>query len=208
MSGETTTQPASPAATISTEPAPNPNPAPTAEPSLVTQAPAPAFVPLEATALVLPEGFALDQKSSRTFLEIMNNQQLSPADRANALLNLQAELSRATSEAGSREREEQQQTWRQEVENDPVYGGANLPVTLANVGRVMDRFAPLTTPEGLAIREAFDRTGAGNNPAIVRFLANLGKDYAEPTPNPVPTPTALNGKSTAELMYGGGTPAA
>lgn len=199
MTDGTSQQPTSPVETTSSPapvvPATSPTVQPT-EPSLINQPVADTFVPLTAESFKAPEGFTLDPESMTGFLGIMNNRDLTPAQQAEALIELQANITTKSSEAGSQAWNEQQQAWQQEVENDPDLGGAKLQTTLANVGRVMDKFA---TPE---IRAAFDTTGAGNNPQIVRFLNILGQQFAEAGPTPPGAPTNTGQRSLSERIFG------
>lgn len=98
---------------------------------------------------------------------------MAPQDRALALINLQAQLNQQASETGSARWNEQQQSWQTEIQNDPELGGDKLPTTVANIARVMDRFA---TPE---VRDILNQTGLGNNPHLVRFMNAVGKQFAE-----------------------------
>lgn len=188
-----------PSTTPETETSSTP-PTTTPDPSLVNQQPpapeAPAFTPLEVSALTLPEGLTFADEDMNNFLAIINNQGITHAERAQALIDLQANLTTKSSEAGSQAWNDQQQAWQNEVQNDPELGGANLETTLANVGRVMDKFG---TPE---IRSAFDQTGAGNHPQIVRFLNELGKQFMEATPAAPGSPTNSQSASTADRIFG------
>lgn len=177
-------------------PTPTPTPTPEAAPSLVNQQPPAAPAPLTADAITIPEGLTLDNDSMTTFLSVMNNQDLTPAQRAQELVNLQAALTTKSSEAGSQAWNDQQAAWQAEVAADPVLGGANLPTTMAAIGNLMDRFA---TPE---VRAAFDQTGAGNNPHIVRFLTTLHAQLKEPTPIPPGGPGSASQRSAAERIFG------
>lgn len=89
---------------------------------------------------------------------------------------------------------EQRQTWNLEIQNDPEIGGQRLPETIANIGRVMDRFA---TPE---IRELLDQSGLGDHPQLVRFMNAIGKQFAEGRvlPNGQPQRSA---ESAAKTLY-------
>jgi hypothetical protein len=145
----------------------------------------------------MPEGFTLDAADGASLLTILNNQELSATDRANALISLQASLTTKSSEAGSQAWNDEQANWQAEVAADPVLGGANLAATIAGIGTLMNRFA---TPEA---RAAFDKSGAGNNPHIVRFLSTLVGQLKEPSPLDPGNPG--NGgarKSSADRIYG------
>lgn len=125
----------------------------------------------------------LDNDSMTSFLSVMNDAAMSPQERAQALITLQASLATKSSEAGSQAWNDQQAAWQAEISADPALGGANLTNTIAGIGNLMDRFG------NADVRAAFDSTGAGNNPHIVRFLTTLVSQLREPAPinpgNPV-----------------------
>ena len=135
-----------------------------------------------------------------TFLSVMNDAAMTPQARAQALVDLQASLFAKSSEMGSQARTDQQAAWQAEIAADPVIGGANLQNTIAGIGNLMDRFA---TPE---VRAAFDETGAGNNPHIVRFLHTLVSQLKEPAPLPSGSPASTPARSVADRLYGTPTP--
>jgi hypothetical protein len=139
---------------------------------------------------------SLDTDSMTTFLSVMNDAALTPQARAQALIDLQAGLATKSSEMGSQAWNDQQTAWQAEIAADPVIGGNNLEKTIAGIGNLMTRFA---TPE---VRDAFNTTGAGNNPHIVRFLHTLVSQLKEPTPTPPGGPAAASGRTAADRMYG------
>jgi hypothetical protein len=59
--------------------------------------------------------------------------------------------------------------WRQKVESDPEIGGKNLDSTVQFAKAALAKFGN----EGLM--EVLNETGLGNNPEMVRFVANIGK---------------------------------
>lgn len=112
------------------------------------------------------------------FLTIANDLKLSP-EVAQKLVDLQTKLTMQASEAGSKAYGELQAKWQDEVRTDPQIGGPKLEENLSYVAKLIDRFGG---EKAIAIREAFAETGAGNNPAIVRFMVALGKEHADPSP--------------------------
>lgn len=158
---------------------------------------APAFVPLTPEAFTFPEGFSLDEKAMTPFLEIVNNRALSVQEQAQALVNLQANLQRTSSETGSRSFEEQQQNWQAAVAADPEIGGANLQKTIGNIASILDRFG------NEEVRAAFDIGGVGNHPAVVKFLNTLASQLGEAPSVPLGgAPAGIGGAKTADLMFG------
>lgn len=134
---------------------------------------APEFVPLTADNIQFPEGVEVDEGVRDLFLDVLNDQELSSADRAQALVDLHVQMSQATSETSSQAWADLQESWQNEVRNDPDIGGHKLEGHLSNIGKVLDQYG---TPE---LRAVMDQTGAGNNIHVVKFLANLAKDVTE-----------------------------
>jgi hypothetical protein len=191
-----------PAETTSSPTATIPTPATNETPATIVGAPAApaaeAFVPLTAEAFTLPEGFALDEKPMGSFLEIMNNRELTPQQQAQSLLELQASLATAASEAGSAKWNETQQAWQTAIEADQEIGGANLPKTISNIGGLMDRFG------NDDLRAYMNESGAGNNPHLVRFLNTLAGQLGEATIVPAGSPAGGGGERTlADRIFQG-----
>lgn len=131
------------------------------------------FVPLTSEDLSFPEGVEVKEEVRGEFLDILNNREITPAEQAQKLVDLQMRLSQEASEAGSTAWTEMQTQWQDEVRNDPEVGGAQLDGVLLNVGKVVEQYG---TPE---LREVFDLTGAGNNIHVVKFLNAIAKDMTE-----------------------------
>lgn len=153
-----------------TEP-PKPGEPPKAEP-------APEFKPLAAADIKLPEGFSADDAAMGKFLEITNGAKLG-ADQVQSLVALQSSLMKQASEAGSKLWEDTQKGWQDEVRADPEIGGQSLDENLSHVAKLIDRFGGEKAQD---IRQAFAYTGAGNNPAIVRFMVKVAKELSDPAP--------------------------
>lgn len=152
---------------------------------------------MTAEVFTIPDGFELAAEDMTSFLSIMNNRELTPQQQAQSLIELQANLTTKSSEAGSQAWKDEQQKWQDEVAADPVIGGANLQKTLEGIGSLMDRYGNDET------RAAFDQTGAGNNPHIVRFLSTLVGQLKEPTPVPPGNPAGgAATRSLADRIYG------
>lgn len=184
------TPPATPPATPPVEP-----PKPPAEPpkTLVSEPPPVPFTPLTIKDLTLPEGVALDDKLSGKFLEVVNDQKLTPKDRAQALVNLQLEAATAASERNSTLWKETQDGWKEEAKALPEIGGAKLPETLADIRKLLDTYG------SAELDGVLDLTGAGNNPHVIKFLHKLAKAHKEGGPL-IGGPT--NGpKDAAAILY-------
>ena len=151
---------------------------------------------LTAEAFQMPEGFTIDNDAMKTFLDVFNNSELTPTQRGQALIELQAGLSTKSEEARSQAWQEQRQAWVKSVSDDPELGGANLTNTLSSIGALMDRHG------NDEIRAAFDQTGAGDHPAIVKFLHSLSKLLVEAKPTALGNPAPTTQLSLADRIYG------
>lgn len=172
------------------------SPTPEAPPSLVnTPEPAPEFVPLAADALQVPDGFEVDEGLRDEFLGLVNNRELSEADRANGLLGLWQKGLETAETRGIEQFNAQVEVAQNEVKADPELGGAKLPATLQSIGRLMEEFG---TPE---LRSLLDTTGAGNSIHVVRFLHSLAGKLTEGSIQPPGTPPALTAESRAARLF-------
>src|SRR6478735_1138761 len=126
---------------MSTEPetAPTPTPTTTESPSLVSQPPETKTTPEPASSqstvpeaapepftfdkLTLPEGFTVDDETSKSFTDLINDASLSPAEKAQKLVDLQVGLATKSSESAAAQWVEVQKQWQDQARADPVIGG-------------------------------------------------------------------------------------
>ena len=153
---------------------------------------APKAEPLTKEALTIPEGFQADEASVGKFLEIANELGLSK-EGASKLVGLQAEFAKQASEAGSKLWEETQTQWQDQVRADPEIGGTKLQENLGVIAKLLDSHG---SPE---VRQAFDITGAGNHPAVIKFLIKVGKELGEG--NPVSGRPGTAPSDPASILY-------
>ena len=97
---------------------------------------------------------------------------------------------------------QQSATFRQQVVDDPIYGGANLVETQANARRFLDTVRPAGTPRGDAIRRILNKTGYANNLEIVSLFADTGKMMAEDKPVGRGAESGSGDYDIAERLYG------
>lgn len=189
--------PADPASLVSGTPAPAPavvDPAKPVEGAKPVETPAPAAPePLTWEALKTPGGFQVDDDAKKGFLETLNDAKLSPAERAQKLIDLQTGLMSKAAEASYKMWTDQQTAWQDEVRADPAIGGDKLEPALGEVSKLVDKYG---SPE---VRQILDATGAGNNIHIIRMLHNMAKDLGEG--GPVSGAPAVDRESLADRMY-------
>jgi hypothetical protein len=135
----------------------------------------PAQVSIE--DLKLPDGAALDAESGKTFVDLINNGEISAKDRSQGLLDLhQKEIARVAKEIGDQQRkvwDDLNAGWKKELRNDPELGGNRLDTTLSMSKAVIEEF--LSPEDAKAFLIHTDNNGMGNFPVFIRLLSNIGK---------------------------------
>ena len=165
-------------------------------PEALTNKPEPEVVapsePVTVDTLVIPEGLEVPEAARDKFLEILNGE-LSPTDRANALLTLQKETLEQAAVAAEDAFGKTQSEWQAEVKADPDVGGDKLQPTLTNIAKLIDEYG------NQELRDVFAVTGAGNNVHVIKFLSKLSEQLTE-SQLAIGSPTA-SPDSTADKLY-------
>lgn len=162
------------------------------DPAPADPAPEP-LSPLTAEDISIPEGMEIPDELRDEFLNVINDAELSPKDRAQALIDLQAKAAQQASETASREFAAQQQQWQDEVRADPQLGGANFEATISGISRLVDQYGNDEFVSAMAA------TGAGNNIHVVRFFHAIAQKLNEPGPV-TGAPVAQQGDAASRLF--------
>lgn len=140
-----------------------------------------------------PETFQPAEAELSEFTELLRDNR-APQDLGQKLIDFYArELDRAST--AQREYWDRTQVeWQDQCRNDPEIGGNRFDTVVKSCGRVIDEFG---TPE---LRQVLTATGAGNHPAMVRFVNKIASVLAEGRPIPAQTPAPQAG-TRAERRY-------
>lgn len=169
--------------------------APPAPPPADPAAPPADPAPLSSADIKLPEGFTADEAQMTSFLEVINNKDLSPADRANKLTELYANGVKQMQETLAADWIARNKKWADEIRNDPEIGGANMEQSNAHFANVLREFGDEQLVNDLI------ETGAGNRLSVARFFTKIGKLMAEGKPL-VGDPTSETQQQTiAQKLY-------
>jgi len=150
-------------------------------------------------ALKFPENVEVDQEMATGLLGVLNDQNLPPAERAQALVDLHLKAVDAASEKASQFYRELQDEWVGQAVKE--FGGEEkLKPILGDVAKLIDEFGG-TPEQRTELRDLFSLTGAGNSPRMVGFLYNIAQKLAvEGKPATGGSP-ANAGRSAAEILY-------
>ena len=188
----------------------------------VEPTPAPAAVSIDPKALKLPEGFTAKPEQLGEFATLFSDANLAAPDKAQKLLDMHTAALKSYAEDLQKSTYDRQVStfldtranWRKSVMADPEFGGAGYKTAMAAVARMRDMFMS-REPRGSAAHAAQEKefvdmlrlTGAGDHPAMVRYLHNVARVFDEaapPPPNPRPPPDVgknPNAKGGLRQMY-------
>lgn len=173
--------------------------APTVAPATTDSFAAEAPKTFDVSFLKIPEGVTISDTDKATLAEAFVGL---PPERAQTLMDLHTaqlqKLVKDSVDANAAAWSSVTTKWRSEIESDPVIGGAQLGQTKASISRLVNEFGD----GGSSFREAMNLTGAGNNPAVVRFLAKVSAALYEGKAvkgNPTNDSAPVN---MSEIFYG------
>lgn len=202
-----------PKPSLLSEPAKPAEEAPKAEaPAPVEEKPLPKF-----EAFTLPEGVKLDEAPLGKFSELLGKFELDGGvDHAKAqqfgqelvsfYVSEQNRFIQAQQDSWTKTRE----GWRDAFTTDRDIGGNRQEATLQRCKAMIDQYGG-TKEQRAEIASVLSLTGAGDHPAIIRLLSNIGKALGEGKPvpaivpkSPVPASKATRRYSTANTLNGAG----
>ncbi len=139
------------------------------------------YTPFTAENFQVPEGYEFSDDRQSATIDIINKYQI-PPEAVNELLalngNWSAEDAASAAKAQTDSWAQTQEQWVTEMKADPIYGGEKLDGNLAKISNLLNTYS--RDADGnhdakfeAALRTAFDLTGAGNHPAMVRFLTSI-----------------------------------
>lgn len=152
--------------------------------------------------LKLPEGFIPDETVLTSFKDFAKANSLTPeaaqsaVDMATGLLTTQAEgFAQAQATAWKTVNE----GWVAELKADPEWQGDKFNANIRTVGKALDEYG------GPELRAAFDLTGAGNHPAIVKAFFKMANALSEGTQVTANAPAPKGPRTPGQSLYGGDT---
>ena len=159
-----------------------------------------ASAPLSAESyeFTLPEGVTADDATMTTFKETLAEAGVSP-ENGTKLFDLYVGEVKKGAEAWAKAQSdawtETTNAWKAELEADPDYGGEKAKAVQTSIGRALDEYG---TPEA---RQAFDLTGAGWNPHIVKFVHRMAAALQEGSSLPATGPASNRSRTMGETLY-------
>lgn len=193
-------------------------------PEAATEAPKPAVetpqpiadavqapVVIDPTTLKLPEGFTAKPEQLGEFATLFNDRSIPEPEKAQKYLDMHTASLKAYAEDVQKQSLERQVSvfnktradWRKEVMSDAELGGSGHQTAMAAVARMRDMFvsrAAVGSPQHAAETKQFIDmlrfTGAGDHPAMIRYMHNVARVFDEAAPPPPnPRPPADIGKN-------------
>lgn len=177
------------------------------EPAKVEDEPVPveAPPPVEAPAptyetLKLPEGIQMPAEELTRFTEVLGENKIAPEAGQKLLEAYTSEIQRFQQDTLKNQTEAfntVRRGWVEEFKASDI-GGNQQNTTIRNCAAVLEQYG---SPE---LRTMLTFTGAGDHPAMIRFINNIGKVLGEPRPIAAAKPPAAP-VSKAQRRYAGGS---
>jgi len=152
--------------------------------------------PIEYTDFTLPEGVEVDSETLGEAKALFQELKLPQEGAQKAVDFYAAKTAKAVEAAAAASTEhwvKTQADWIKAIKADPEIGGAKLADTTASCARALDRFGDKE------LRDTLDFTGSGNAPAMVKFLARIGREISEDSV--LPGAPHAGQKSAAEVLF-------
>jgi hypothetical protein len=139
------------------------------------EADAKATEALKFSDLKIPDGVVTDKAIIGKFEAVMNDDKLSRAERAQALIDLQIENAGAFVRQMADQHDAEVESWHKEIVDDKDLGGAKLDATMTQARKLM---AVAATVPGVNVKRLSDdlaRTGMTTHPDMIRMFHHLGQ---------------------------------
>lgn len=151
--------------------------------------------PLTVADVKLPEGFTVDEPVMNEFLGVVNDSALTPAARAQALVDLQVKSFTQASERASSAWAELQTERQTEWANDATIGGAQQAIVAQTANDLIANFG---SPE---LSNLIGESGVGNSIHFARFMAKIAPFLKEAAPVNGNTPAGGAIKPSPTNLY-------
>lgn len=145
--------------------------------------------------LAMPEDMEIDEALLDQFKPVARELNLAP-ESAQRLVDMYSEAVRANSAAARDQLIERNREWLDEIKHDPKFGGGRFQENLSLARRAIERYG------GAPLRAAFNATGLGNHPEIVRAFMRIGRLISEDQVVQSGERSVGGERSIAERLYG------
>jgi hypothetical protein len=126
-----------------------------------------------------PEGFTIPPEIATEISTVFKEVNISQAD-GQKLIDLYAKHTQEALQAPADFYADKQEEWRNTINADPEIGGSKLNGVRVSIAKLIDSLGDSALADGF--REAMDYTGAGNHPAVVKWLSRIAQKLTEGGP--------------------------
>lgn len=150
----------------------------------------------ESYKITLPEGMTVDEGALAEFTKLAAEGNFTD-EQAQSLVDLYTGVQKSFIEETTKSFVQTRDEWRGQIKADKELGGDNLQQTQTVLARAVETYGDDEA------RKAFNMTGAGDNPGIVRMIYRMAKALSEGTQ--VVAPSGAPAKritSAREALYG------
>ena len=172
--------------------------------SLISKGDSPQGAPEKYENFNVPEGFVIAEDVAPRINALFKEGNLSQS-YAQKLIDFYVKETKEAQERPGNFYKEMRKNWVEEINKDADIGGSKLNGAMASISRLIGS----TGEVGEAFKDAMDYTGAGDHPAVAKFLYALAKKLTEggpvrgsgPSTEGMRQPGAPERPSAAQAMY-------
>ena len=145
--------------------------------------------------LKMPKGVELDREALDVFTPIAKELKLGN-EQAQKLADLYAAQMQKVQEAQRENYLKTIESWEAEAKKDPEIGGDKLPAAIDSATRALRAY----DADGSFLK-LMDESGFGNHPAVMRFVARVGKALKEDTAETANVKEANQSRDINQILY-------
>lgn len=165
--------------------------------------PAPPDPPVY-TPFTLPENVKFEESRMKDFTGLLSQHKL-PQEAGQKLVDFHvAEVQKAVEGVNQLYKaswDKQKNDWKESVMKDPDLGGSRFESTITDAMTFI-RTHGGSSEQQKEFQKLMETSGLGNNPVMIRLLANAGRAMTEGVPLPAQKPAMTSSKSKIATLYG------
>lgn len=146
----------------------------------------------------LPDGVSVDETALTSLKTTLAEAKVSP-EVAQSLLDMHVKQLEASGQAFTTQQKAAWDStiegWKTAINSDPELGGDKRAAVTSNIAKALDEYGDAKT------RAAFDLTGSGWNPDIIRFVNRMATALSEGKPHAAGGPSGAKPSSVGAALY-------
>lgn len=134
--------------------------------------------PYKVEELKFSDDFKIEPALAEEFTKLVNEEGI-PRSLISKLIPLQEKVMKFQAEQLDKSWNDLATGWRDTIQKDADIGGTKLEGSMGLLSKAIDMYSAKMKLNAADVRQAFDSTGAGDNPAIVKLFVGMARDLVK-----------------------------